>query len=103
MNMSLNAYSKIENKENIKIITHLIVRDNAQILYGFYSTLEREIFLKLITVNGVGPSTAMMMISSMEVDEIVQAISEADAKKLQKIKGIGVKTEIGRASCRERV
>lgn len=92
VNISLNAYSKIERKENIKIFTHLIVREDAQILYGFYSTLEREIFLKLITVNGVGPSTAMMMISSMEVDEIIQAISEADAKKLQKIKGVGVKT-----------
>src|SRR5690606_36720718 len=66
--------------------------EDAQILYGFYSTLDIEIFLKLRTVNGVGPTTAMMMISSMELDENVQAISEADAKKLKKIKGIGVKT-----------
>lgn len=92
VNISLNAYSKIGKLENIKIFTHLIVREDAQILYGFYSKQERELFLKLISVNGVGPSSAMVMLSSMEPEEIVMAIENADAKKLQSIKGIGAKT-----------
>lgn len=90
--ISLNSYSKIEKVENIKIFTHLIVREDAQILYGFHSIQERELFLKLISVNGVGPSSAMMMLSSMEAEEILAAINSADAKSLQKIKGIGAKT-----------
>lgn len=92
VNISLNAYSKIEKTENIRIFTHLIVREDAQILYGFHSKNERELFLRLISVNGVGPSSAMMMLSSMEPDEIVSAIENADSKKLQTIKGIGAKT-----------
>lgn len=92
VNISLNSYSKIDKQENIRIFTHLIVREDAHILYGFHAPQEREMFLRLISVNGVGPATAMTMLSSMEVDEIVTAISEADAKTLQKTKGIGVKT-----------
>lgn len=92
VNISLNAYSRIEKVENIKIFTHLIVREDAQILYGFYAPQERDLFLRLITVNGVGPASAMMMLSSMEVEEVIGAIVNADAKALQKTKGIGVKT-----------
>ncbi|MFA5620261.1 MAG: Holliday junction branch migration protein RuvA [Weeksellaceae bacterium] len=92
VNISLNAYSKIEKKDEIRIFTHLIVREDAQILYGFHSKQERELFLRLISVNGVGPSTAMVMLSSLEADEIVEAIESADAKKLQRVKGIGAKT-----------
>lgn len=90
--ISLNSYHKIPKEENIKIFTHLIVREDAQILYGFYSPQEREVFLKLISVNGVGPSSAMMMLSSLEIDEIRAAIESADVKKLQSVKGIGAKT-----------
>ena len=92
VNISLNSYAKIERKENINIFTHLIVREDAHILYGFHSQQERDIFLKLISVNGVGPASGMMMISSMEVEEIIEAIVNADAKALQKTKGIGTKT-----------
>lgn len=92
VNISLNAYSKIGKTDNLKIFTHLVVREDAQILYGFYSKQERELFLRLISVNGVGPSSAMMMLSSLESEEIVAAIESADARKLQTIKGIGAKT-----------
>lgn len=92
VNISLNSYSKIGKEENLKILTHLIVREDAQILYGFTSTQERELFLRLISVSGVGPATAMTMLSSLEVDEIVSAIASSDVKTLQKTKGIGAKT-----------
>jgi len=92
VNISLNSYSKLEKQENIKIFTQLIVREDAQILYGFHSVQEREVFLKLISVNGVGPSSAMMMLSSLEIEEIREAIEIADAQKLQSVKGIGAKT-----------
>ena len=92
VNISLNSYAKIRKEENVKIFTQLIVREDAHVLYGFYSQQEREVFRKLISVNGVGPSSAMMMLSSLEIDEIRAAIESADAKKLQSVKGIGAKT-----------
>ncbi|MDD3458633.1 MAG: Holliday junction branch migration protein RuvA [Weeksellaceae bacterium] len=92
VNISLNTYAKIDKAEQIKIFTHLVVREDAQILYGFSTKQERELFLKLISVNGVGPSSAMMMLSSLEPEEIIVAIEEANAKKLQTVKGIGAKT-----------
>jgi len=92
VHVSLNTYAKLEKVENIKIFTHLIVREDAQILYGFHSKQEREVFQRLISVSGVGPSSAMMMLSSLEIEEIREAIEQADAKKLQSVKGIGAKT-----------
>lgn len=92
VNISLNSYSKLEKEENVKIFTQFIVREDAQILYGFHSKQEREVFQKLISVNGVGPSSAMMMLSSLEINEIVESIENADVKKLQSVKGIGAKT-----------
>lgn len=92
VNISLNSYSKLGKEENLKIFTHLIVREDAQILYGFHSQQEREVFLRLISVNGVGPSSAMVMLSSLEIDEIRTAIETADVKLLQSVKGIGAKT-----------
>lgn len=92
VNISLNSYAKLEKEENVKIYTQFIVREDAQILYGFHSKQEREVFQKLISVNGVGPASAMMMVSSLEIDEIVESIENADVKKLQSVKGIGAKT-----------
>lgn len=92
VNISLNSYVKLEKEENVKIFTQFIVREDAQILYGFHSKQEREVFQKLISVNGVGPASAMMMVSSLEIDEIVESIENADVKKLQSVKGIGAKT-----------
>jgi Holliday junction DNA helicase RuvA len=70
----------------------LIVREDAQILYGFASKEEREMFNHLISVSGIGPNTAMIMLSSMVPDEIAHAIQSEDVKTIQSIKGIGVKT-----------
>ncbi|MET3732293.1 Holliday junction branch migration protein RuvA [Moheibacter stercoris] len=92
VNISLNSYAKIEKEEHVKIFTKLIVREDAQILYGFHSQTEREVFLKLISVNGVGPASAMMMLSSLEIEEIREAIESANVKTLQSVKGIGAKT-----------
>jgi len=92
VNISLNTYSVIEHEELITIYTHLIVREDAHILYGFVTKSERDVFLKLISVNGVGPASGMMMISTLSVQEIVNAIATDDVKMLQSVKGIGAKT-----------
>jgi len=92
VNISLNTYSAIEHEELITIYTHLIVREDAHILYGFSSKSEREVFLKLISVNGVGPASGMMMISTLSAQEIATAIANDDAGLLQSVKGIGAKT-----------
>lgn len=92
VNISLSTYGDIEKKENISIFTHLAVREDAQILYGFSKKIERELFEKLISVNGVGPSTTLMMLSTLDVAEISSAIINGEAKILQRAKGIGAKT-----------
>jgi len=92
VNISLNTYSALEHEELVTIFTHLIVREDAHILYGFSSKSEREIFLKLISVNGVGPASGMMMISTLSTQEIATAITNDDARLLQSVKGIGAKT-----------
>ena len=70
VNISLNTYSTLEHEELVTIFTHLIVREDAHILYGFATKLEREIFQKLISVNGVGPASGMMIISTLSSKEI---------------------------------
>ncbi|HAD78641.1 Holliday junction branch migration protein RuvA [Empedobacter falsenii] len=92
VNISLNTYSTLEHEELVTIFTHLIVREDAHILYGFATKLEREIFQKLISVNGVGPASGMMIISTLSSKEIATAIAQEDAKLLQSVKGIGAKT-----------
>lgn len=92
LNISLNTYSQLKDGESCKLFAHLIVREDAHILYGFATQSEREIFLKLLTVNGVGANTARMILSSMSEDEIVQAILAANVGSLQAVKGIGLKT-----------
>ena len=92
VNISLNTYSTLEHEEAVTIFTHLIVREDAHILYGFATKLEREIFQKLISVNGVGPASGMMIISTLSSKEIATAIASEDAKLLQSVKGIGAKT-----------
>lgn len=92
VNISLNTYSTLEHEEAVTIFTHLIVREDAHMLYGFATKEEREIFQKLISVNGVGPASGMMIISTLSSKEIVTAIATEDAKLLQSVKGIGAKT-----------
>ena len=90
--ISLNTYSEIKDREDIKLFTHLHVREDAHILYGFSNESERSMFLNLISVNGVGPSTAMMVLSSIPPDDLKNAILREDAATLQSVKGIGGKT-----------
>ncbi|HIP32820.1 MAG TPA: Holliday junction branch migration protein RuvA [Crocinitomicaceae bacterium] len=90
--VSLNTFSTIGSNENVLVYTKLIVREDAQILYGFADKIEREMFGHLISVSGIGPSTAMIMLSSMVPGEIASAITSEDAKTIQSIKGIGAKT-----------
>jgi holliday junction DNA helicase RuvA len=89
--ISLYSYSLISD-ENIRIYTKLIVREDAQLLYGFMEQEEREMFNLLISVSGIGPNTAMIMLSSLQTAEIANAIQTDDVRTIQAIKGIGAKT-----------
>ena len=90
--ISLQTFSNIPDLENIHLYTHQVIREDAHILYGFYSKTEREIFKLLLSVSGVGPSTAITMLSSMETEEIQEAIAHENVSKIQSVKGIGLKT-----------
>lgn len=90
--ISLSSYSKLKDMREGKIFIHYVVREDAQILYGFIDEKERELFRVLIGVNGIGPNTARMMLSSLGTDEIVSAIASEDLKTINSIKGIGNKT-----------
>jgi Holliday junction DNA helicase RuvA len=90
--ISLNTFSRIGSDENIRVYTQLIVREDAQLLYGFVEPLEREMFNLLISISGIGPNTAMIMLSSLVPGEIAQAILTDDVRTIQGVKGIGVKT-----------
>ncbi len=92
LTISLHTFSNIPDRENIILYTHLYIREDAHILYGFADKLEREIFKLLISVSGVGPSIAITMLSSMNPQEIQQAIGSEDVEKIKSVKGIGVKT-----------
>lgn len=72
--------------------THLVVREDAQLLYGFYERRERELFRELIRLNGVGPKLALALMSSLEVDELVRCVQAQDTSALVKVPGVGKKT-----------
>lgn len=90
--ISLHTFSAIKSDESIKIFTQFVVREDAQILYGFATTEEREMFNHLVSVSGIGPNTAMIMLSSLIPSEIAGAIVAEDVKTIQGVKGIGAKT-----------
>jgi Holliday junction DNA helicase RuvA len=92
LQISLNTYSAISNKENGKLFTYLHITENAQTLYGFHDLEEKELFLQLISVSGVGASTARMMLSGLKPDEIIRSIVNNNTRQLESIKGIGRKT-----------
>ncbi len=92
LNISLNTYSKIQEGSQCKIFTHLSIKEDAHTLYGFADEDERRMFRNLISVTGVGASTARMMLSSLSPVEIAQAIVTGNAPVLQNIKGIGSKS-----------
>lgn len=90
--ISLNTFSQVKDQENIQLSTYLHVREDAQILFGFGSEQERSMFQNLISVNGIGPNTAIVVLSYMPPNELKAAIVREDAATLQSIKGIGGKT-----------
>lgn len=92
LQISLNTYSRIQNLEKGILLTYFHVREDAQILYGFFDLAEKELFIILLSVSGVGASTARMMLSSMKPEEITRAILQGNARQLESIKGIGKKS-----------
>ena len=92
LNITLNTYSKIKDKETCKLYAHLVVREDALTLYGFINEQELELFRKLISVSGVGPSTARMVLSSLTSEEVFNAILSGNVSVLESVKGIGAKT-----------
>ncbi len=85
--ISLQTYSDIKEQENILIYTHLSIREDAHVLFGFSSESEKKLFQQLISVSGVGPSTAIVMLSYMNSSELKDAIVREDTAALQSIKG----------------
>ena len=94
VNITLQTYSRIVNEEKCRLYTHLQVREDAWVLYGFADEEERATFRQLLNINGVGAVTARIILSSLTTDELERAIANEDAKTLEKVKGIGNKTAL---------
>ena len=92
INISLNTFSEIPDGESIKLYTHLQVKEDAHILFGFHTVIERSVFRLLISVSGIGTSIARTMLSSLKPRQIQKAILNEDLQKIKGIKGIGLKT-----------
>ena len=92
INITLNTFTAIGEQAEVKLYVHLAIREDAHVLYGFYTEEELSLFLQLITVSGVGCNTARLILSSLTVKETVEAISSNNTKAIQNVKGIGAKT-----------
>lgn len=92
INISLQTYSKLEGKKNAQLFLHQVIREDANLLFGFFEDDEREVFRLLLTVSGIGANTARMMLSSLSADDIRTAIISDDVNRLKSVKGIGLKT-----------
>lgn len=92
LHISLHTFSKIPDSEFVKFYTHLSIREDAHTLYGFAQKSERELFKLLLTVSGIGASTARTMLSSVEPSQLIHYIAHEDVRAIQAIKGIGAKT-----------
>ncbi|MBD0824831.1 Holliday junction branch migration protein RuvA [Aestuariibaculum marinum] len=92
LNISLHTYSEIPDKEFLKLYTHLQIKEDAHTLYGFSSLIEREVFRLLLSVSGIGASTARTMLSSLTPKQVIEGIAGEDVALIQSIKGIGAKT-----------
>ncbi len=90
--ISLQTYSKIKDEEQIRLLTFLHIKEDAHTLYGFKEENEKRLFLQLIGINGVGPNTGLMILSSLSTEEIEHAILSGDVGSIQAVKGIGTKT-----------
>jgi holliday junction DNA helicase RuvA len=92
LNITLNTYTKISGLENCKLYTHQVIREDAHVLFGFADLEERELFRLLISVSGVGPNTARLLLSSLNVAELKEAIVMGKVGVLKSVKGIGEKS-----------
>lgn len=92
VNITLNTFAEIENKKEAKLFIHFHVREDAQILYGFSTQDEKQMFVQLISVSGVGPNTGRLILSSMTTNELSRAIINEEVSLIQTIKGIGPKS-----------
>ena len=92
VNISLNTFSKLTDSESISLFTHLQVKEDSHTLFGFFEKTERNLFRQLISVSGIGASTARTMLSSLSPNEIQSAIISGDVSTIQSVKGIGLKT-----------
>ncbi len=92
LNISLNTYTGIQNKKEVKLYAFESIREDAYVLYGFATKQEREMFLLLITVSGVGANTARTILSSLSLQELCNVISTGNEKLLKTVKGIGLRT-----------
>ena len=92
INISLHTFSQLTNEEHVKLLTHFQVKEDAQQLYGFATSAEREIFRLLISVSGIGTNTARTMLSSLTPKQVREGIATEDVALIQSVKGIGLKT-----------
>lgn len=92
VNITLQTYTKIQHLDKCKLFTHLQVREDAWVLYGFADEQERETFRHLLSISGVGAATARLILSSLKPEELATIIANEDAASLQKVKGIGAKS-----------
>lgn len=90
--LTLNTYEQIKDKESVLLYTHLQIREDAWVLYGFATEHEKEAFQKLLSVSGVGAATARVLLSSLTPDELARIVASGDSKSLEKVKGIGAKS-----------
>ena len=90
--ISINTYTKIKELQEVKLLTHYVVREDAHLLFGFFDPAEREMFRQLIAISGVGVATARVMLSTLTVNEIKEAVLSQNARAIQSVKGIGAKS-----------
>lgn len=90
--ISLTTYTDLKDKNSGRLFVHQIVREDAQLLFGFSSKKERTVFRALISVSGIGANTARMMLSSLSADELIRAVVKEDVGAIKAVKGIGIKT-----------
>jgi Holliday junction DNA helicase RuvA len=92
INISLHSYEKLPKDENLSIFTHLIVKEDSHTLFGFMEEAEREMFLLLLSISGVGANTARLLLSALNPSQVAQAIQSEDVTTFKKVKGIGEKS-----------